>query len=66
MTAFLDKYGWKTIAGTILLAVGQLAPSWPLLAPYAAIIDTLGVALGGIGIVHKAEKITAAIGENNA
>jgi len=61
MSAFLQKYGWKTLAGTILLALGQVASSWPVLAPYKSILDAVGIALGGIGIIHKAAKIEDAV-----
>lgn len=50
MKAFIAKYGWKTIAGTILLAAGQLMAQVPELQPYASMVDAAGALLGGIGL----------------
>lgn len=43
--------GWKTIAGTFLLAAGQLIPAvWPDGAAYVPYLNAIGAALGGIGL----------------
>lgn len=44
------KLGWKTIAGTMLLAAGQLMLLHEETKSYAPLVDALGLGLGGIGI----------------
>ena len=55
---FLDKYGWKTIAGTVLLTAGQAVDTyWPEYAHVGQLLMMIGTALGGIGIIGKFNKI---------
>ena len=61
MAALLARFGWKTLAGTLLLTAGQIAPAIPGLAPFAAALNAVGVALGGIGVIHKADKLAKAV-----
>lgn len=53
----LARYGWKVIAGTFLLALGQLARAIPEVAPYAPFLEAIGTTLGGVGLVHKFDKM---------
>ena len=52
------SFGWKTIVGSLLIAVGtlltRLEPPWDAVGQ--AII-ALGIALGGIGVAHKLERL---------
>lgn len=50
IASLIKKYGWKTICGSILLALGQIMGSVPSVAEYASVANALGFALGGIGI----------------
>lgn len=62
MKAIIEKYGWKTILGTLIIAAGQIMHVIPDLEPYAPYADALGLALGGIGIriaIAKTEKTNA-------
>lgn len=55
--AIIARYGWKVIAGTALLVLAQAAPSIPALAPYQPLMEMAGTTLGGIGLVHKFDKM---------
>lgn len=44
------KLGWKTIAGTLILACGQLMLMYDETKPFAPLVDAVGIALGGIGL----------------
>lgn len=50
MGKLIAKYGWKTVTGSIALAIGQLLKLSPDTEPYAPIADAVGVALGGVGL----------------
>lgn len=60
MTAVRDliaKYGWKTVAGTLLFAAGELMEIWPALTDYAALAKASGTVLGGVGVRMAIAKI---------
>ena len=44
------KYGWKTITGTVLLAIGEAMDAEPALAPWSPLVKAIGTILGGIGL----------------
>ena len=44
------KYGWKTITGTILLAIGEAMDAEPALASWSPLVKAVGTILGGIGL----------------
>lgn len=58
MKALIAKYGWKTVAGSVALAIGQLLKLSPRTATYAPIADAVGVALGGVGVRCAIAKLT--------
>lgn len=51
----------KTVWGTVLYA-GSLTP-WG--APFAGILQPAGIALGGVGVAHKLDKIKDALTSND-
>lgn len=58
MKNLIDKYGWKTLLGTVLLTSGQAIKAYA--ADYQSVGDLvmmIGTALGGIGIIGKFNKI---------
>lgn len=58
MGKLIAKYGWKTVTGSIALAIGQLLKLSPDTEPYAPIADAIGVALGGVGVRCAIAKIS--------
>lgn len=57
-STFIEKYGWKTIAGTVLLTVGQAVDAYyPEYAHVGQLLMMIGTALGGIGIISKFNKV---------
>ena len=58
---FLARYGWKTILGTCLVTAGQIAPAIPVLAPFGLALNVAGIGLGGVGIIHKFDKLAKAV-----
>jgi hypothetical protein len=57
----IDRYGWKTITGTVLVTLGQIAPTIPWLAPFSFALNVVGCSLGGVGVIHKFDKLAQAI-----
>lgn len=57
MGKLIARYGWKTVLGSIVLAVGQLLKLSPTTDAYAPVADALGLALGGVGIRCALAKI---------
>lgn len=55
---FIEKYGWKTIAGTVLLTAGQAVDAYyPDYSHVGQLAMMIGTALGGIGLIAKFNKI---------
>jgi|GEM_PF-2822323 len=50
MGKLIAKYGWKTVAGCVVMAAGQIMQTIPATAPYAPVATALGTVLGGVGI----------------
>jgi len=57
MRSLIARYGWKTVAGTLILAIGQIMQSIPAVESYAPVANALGIALGGVGIRCALAKI---------
>jgi hypothetical protein len=55
----IARYGWKTVAGTLLFALGELLEMRPGLTDYAALAKAAGAVLGGVGIRVAISKIGA-------
>jgi hypothetical protein len=53
----IARYGWKTVAGTLLFALGELLETRPGMADYAALAKAAGTVLGGVGIRAAIAKI---------
>ena len=57
LSDLIAQYGWKTVAGTVLFALGELIETQPGLADYAALAKAAGTVLGGVGIRMAIAKI---------
>lgn len=62
MNKFLSIFKSKTVWGSIFLGASFL----PQLYDYKEILQAGGVALGGVGVAHKLDKIKTATEDNTA
>lgn len=54
---FGQSKGIKTRLGFALVLLGQVAQSIPQAAPYAGLINEVGLWLGGVGLAHFGESV---------
>lgn len=58
MKKFVAKYGWKTIVGTVLFTAGQAIKFYdPSMENVGELMEMIGGALGGVGLVSKFAKL---------
>ena len=50
MRGLIEKYGWKTIVGTMLLAIGEIMDADAGLSQWSPMVKAAGITLGGVGI----------------
>jgi len=55
----INRYGWKTILGTVLYSMGELMGTSPELSDWSAALKAVGALLGGVGLRAAVAKMEA-------
>lgn len=58
LSKLVKRYGWKTIIGTVFATTGEYLTSFhPDYYVQGSWLIVVGVMLGGVGLIHKFDKI---------